>query len=103
MADEQKRPRPQIVDPHNVQAVFVDWIVTGGTFEGSLNLSLGTIDHSMKPADEDLARVVVASHLRMTTEFALRLHAALGNLLGIAPAEGFTPPPEPQAPKNTLN
>ena len=96
------RPQlPEIVDPLNIQSLFVDWIVTGGLHENVVNLTLGVIDHSMKRSEQDLARVVVAARLRCSREFALRLHTFLGQLLGAAPPphdEGRNePPPTPPA------
>jgi hypothetical protein len=108
MSEEDLTPaapiqRPEIVDPHNVQAVFVDWFITGGTFEGVINVALGTIDHSMKKSNEEPARIVVASRLRLTRDFASRLHAVLGDVLGIPPPEGTEPPPPVMPPRNTIN
>ena len=44
MPGEDKPPpnikRPTIVDPHEVQTTFVDWIVSVGVVEGVLNISL---------------------------------------------------------------
>jgi len=95
------RPQlPDIVDPLNVQALFVDWIVTGGMHENVVNLTLGVIDHALKRSEQDLARVVIASRLRCSREFALRLHTFLGTLLGVTspPQEDRNePPPTPPA------
>lgn len=107
MIDEELPPGPAsqnpiIVDPNNVPVTFVDWFITGGEFEGVINVALGTIDHSMKKSPEDWARVIVASRLRFSREFAMRLHTVLGNVLGITPVDdnpgqGQTPP------KNRIN
>jgi len=83
------RPQlPEVVDPRDIQTLFVDWIVTGGVHENVVNLTLGVIDHALKRSEDDLARVVVASRLRCSRDFAVRLHAFLGTLLGV------TPPPQ---------
>jgi hypothetical protein len=101
--DSPPTKRPDIVDPHSVQSVFVDWIVTGGMFENVINVTLGTIDHSMKRTDADMARVVVASRLRCSREFGLRLYIALGNILGLPPASGVAPQDSPKPPSNLIN
>jgi len=99
------RPQlPDIVDPLDIQTLFIDWIVTGGMHENVVNLTLGVIDHALKRSEQDLARVVVASRLRCSREFAQRLHAFLGTLLGVAPPpqeDRNEPPPTP--PAVTLN
>jgi len=92
---------PPVVDPHNIQTVFVDWIVTGGMFENVVNITLGTIDHSLKNNPGDMPRVVCAAHLRMSRDFAERLHAALGS--AIHPDQGQPNPPQTPPPKNKLN
>ena len=67
------RPQlPDIVDPLDIQTLFIDWIVTGGMHENVVNLTLGVIDHALKRSEQDLARVVVASRLRCSREFAQR-------------------------------
>src|SRR4051812_535565 len=89
---------PEIVDPHNVPVIFVDWIVSVGVFENVVSLTLGSIDPSMKKSDSDLARVTVAARLRCSTEFIHRLAANLSARLP-APA----PNTETSPPKNQLN
>ncbi len=74
--------RFKIVDPHNINTVFVDWVVTSGEFEGVVNITLGTVDHSLREGSDDLPRIVVSSRLRLSKGFAERLYAALGNSLG---------------------
>jgi|SRR5580692_1414436 hypothetical protein len=97
------RPQlPDIVDPLNLQALFVDWIVTGGMHENVVNLTLGVIDHALKRSEQDHARVVIAARLRCSRDFALRLHGFLGTLLGVAPPpqhDRNEPPPTPPAVK----
>lgn len=96
--------RPEVVDPHDVPILFVDWFVTGGINDGVVNITLGTIDHSMRKSDAEMARIVVATRLRLSQGFAARLHGALGDLLGISPpAGGHTPDPPRRPPNNTLN
>jgi hypothetical protein len=101
LADKENSPpkSPEVVDPFNVQTLFVDWIVTGGTHDNIFNVTLGTLDYSLTPPGETLARVVIAARLRCTRAFAQNLHAALGNLLGITPQQGGEsanePPPIP--------
>ena len=94
--------RLEVVDPHNAPIQFVDWIVTGGMFQNVLNVTLGTIDHSMKESNEESARVVVATHLRMPREFATIVHTTLGNILGLNPDQTGTPTPS-VPPQNTIN
>ena len=96
--------RIEVVDPHNPPAVFVDWIVTGGSNEGVINVTLGSIDHSLKMNDSDLPRIVIASRLRFSQEFGVRLHAMLGRILGLPPvADEQAPEPAPVIPKNMVN
>ena len=97
MSDEstEGRKRPEIVEPTDVPVRYVDWIVTGGEYDGVVNVVLGTLDHTMAQSPDDLACVVVATKLRMSKPFAQRLHRALGDLLGevsSAPAPPQTPP-----------
>jgi hypothetical protein len=96
--------RPEIVDPHNVPIVFVDWIVTGGSHENVTNVVLGATDHTFAHGPDDLARIVVAARLRFSDETGLRLYRALGSLYGIAPpAPPEQEPPTPKPPKNLIN
>ena len=90
---------PEIVDPTNAPITFVDWFITGGVHEGVVNVALGTIDHSLKKPEDPLARVVVASRLRFSRDFAARLHTVLGNMLSDNPkanAPGQEPPTPPK-------
>ncbi len=89
----------EIVDPNNVPVVFVDWLVNGGQFEGVINVALGTIDHSLNPPGAKFGRVIVGSRLRLTKEFAGRLHKVLGDILGAPP----DPQQDPAAPPKILN
>ncbi|MCV2448893.1 hypothetical protein [Paracoccus sp. DMF] len=104
MSDDRDLPAPingpKVVDPDNTTVQFVDWVVTGGHFEGVVNIALGTIDHSRKERDEDFAHIVVASRLRMSVPFAARLHHFLGDLLANAAQPEASPPP---AAANKLN
>lgn len=93
---------PAIVDPHNLPALYVDWFVTGGMFEGVVNVTLGSIDHSLKKSDDELARIVIATRLRFSRDFGLRLHMMLGRILGLSPDEE-APKPQPSPPKNLVN
>ena len=89
---------PEIVDPNNVPVVFVDWMITGGLHSGVLNLALGTIDHSLNRPRAKQARIVVASRLRCSRDFAVGLHKLLGDILnGPQDSNPETPP------KMTLN
>jgi hypothetical protein len=94
---------PEIVDPNNVPIIFADWFITGGLYEGVVNLSLGTIDHSLKKPEDELARVVVASRLRLSRDFAARLHKVLGNMLSDNPRDGGDPGEEPTTPPKNLH
>lgn len=77
--------RPIVSDPHNVHFAFVDWIIAGGVFENVLHLTLGTVDYSSRPVAGDTPQVTVASQLRMSRDFAMRLHAALGEMIKDSP------------------
>lgn len=83
MAIEGATPRkpPVVSDPHDVPIVFVDWILVGGVYENVLHLTLGTIDYSARPSADDAGRVTVAAQMRMSREFAMRLHDALGDMI----------------------
>lgn len=96
---------PDIVDPANVPVVFVDYVITAGHHEGVMNVALGTIDHSRKAPEEELAKVVVAARMRFSREFALRLYIMLGDFLGFPrPVLDTGPQPPPPVPqKNMLN
>ncbi len=105
MAEKELLPttqQPEIVDPSNVPVTFVDWIITAGEHEGVVNIVFGVIDHALKKPGDPLARVMVASRLRLSREFAGRMHTMLGNVLGISPQneEGSQSPPPP---KNLIN
>jgi hypothetical protein len=95
--------RPEIVDPNNVPVVFTDWMITGGSFEGVVNLSLGTIDHSLKRPEDAFARVIVSVRLRCSKAFALNLYNALGQILGLERKPGDDPPDEPNPKKPPQN
>ena len=100
--DLPTNPTPEIVDPSNVPVTFIDWIITAGEFEGVVNVVFGTIDHALKKPEDPLARVIVASRLRLSRDFATRIHAALGNILGITPDNQSSQAP-PVPPKNLIN
>jgi hypothetical protein len=106
MSDDENLPatqqRPTVVDPNNVPVVFIDWFITGGSHEGVINVALGTIDHSMIASEGDLANVIVGARLRLTQDFASRLHGALGDILGIA-SDDEPKKPSPSTPKNMMN
>jgi hypothetical protein len=107
MAEEELPPGPpaqlpEIVDPTNVPVAFVDWFITGGEHEGVVNVALGTIDHSLKKPEDPLARVLVASRLRFSRDFAIRLHTVLGNILSDNP-KGHDPGQGPPAPPKNLH
>ena len=42
---------PEVVDTKGAPITFVDWFITGGMFENVVNVSLGTIDHSLRRSD----------------------------------------------------
>lgn len=84
--DAPEQPAPIIVEPEGSSIAYADWIVTGGSFEGVVNLSLGTVDYALRGNADEPFRVVVCANLRMSTAFATRLHAALGHILGVVPA-----------------
>ena len=95
---------PVVVDPFNVPVLFVDWIVTGGVNYDVLNIELGTIDHSLKRAGDEMPRIVMAARLRCTRDFAVRFHAALGDLLGLPPQlDKESGEPAPKPPSNRIN
>ncbi len=89
-------PGPIVVEPAGSTVAYADWIVTGGSFEGVVNISLGTVDYSLRGKADEPFRVIVCANLRMSTAFATRLHAALGHILG-EPQQGSddAPPPPP--------
>jgi len=93
--------RPEIIDPHDIRVVFVDWIVTAGVFENALNVTLGTVEHSVVQDEAVHTAVLVASRLRMSRETATRFYHVLGAVLGL---EGARPPQAPPSPpKNVIN
>lgn len=81
-----------VVDPQDIPVVFVDWFIHGHVHEGVFSVTLGTIDHSRKKPGEEFAHVVVASKLRMSAEFAGRLHDVLGAALGRGALPGAPKP-----------
>ena len=81
----------EIIDPHNVPTVLVDWLVTGGIHDGVVNLTLGTVDHSLTQ-NTRAPKVAVCARLRLPSDVAERLHNWLGAALGKQPVED--PPPE---------
>ena len=95
---------PRVVDPHHVETLFIDWLVTAGLFENVVNLTLGVIDYSSRIRPDEAPNAVVASRLRFSREFAIRLHAMLGDVLGLPPPAGQETPREPQKPpRNMIN
>lgn len=102
MSDETKMPAtqqgPEIVDPSEVDIVFADWVISTGIHNGVVNLALGTIDHSRKASEADMAKVVVAARLRFSRDFGIQLHAMLGRMLGLSsedePTQGNENPPQ---------
>ena len=96
--------RPEIVDPNNAPVIFADWIVTGGTFNGVVNLTLGTIDHSLKRSNDELARVMVATRLRFSIPFARALQHALAKILTPPCEPSQSPSDDPEGlPENLIN
>lgn len=94
---------PEIVDPYNVPVTYVDWLVTAGEHEGVLNVVFGTIDHALKKPDDPLARIMIASRLRLSREFATRIHKMLGDVLGINPPGSAPNEEPPTTPKNRIH
>ena len=93
-ASSSDTPAPVIVEPENARVVYADWIVTGGAFEGVVNISLGTVDYSLRAGPDEPFRVLVCANLRMSAAFAGRLHSALSHILGLEPhASDVSPPP----------
>lgn len=88
----------EIIDPRGVHDLFVDWIVTIGAFEDVVNLTLASVDYGVRKSSEKVDRTVVAARLRFSKPFAARLHAALGNVLGLNAGEQAASPP-----KNMIN
>jgi hypothetical protein len=107
MATEELPPtteRPEIVDPGNVPVVFTDWVITGGTYAGVVNLALGAIDHSLKRSPEEPARVIVSARLRCSNQFALTLYNALGTILGLPKPSNALEESDPKhPPKNVIH
>jgi hypothetical protein len=107
MAEDDLPPAPsqspEVVDPHNVQTLFVDWIVTAGESENVVNFTFGTIDHSLKKSEDDLARIVIATRLRMSREFAIRFHDFLGTVLKAVPPDASPMSGPLMPPKNLIN
>ena len=75
------QPRPTITDPCNIKTEFVDWIASAGHFEGVVNLTFGAANYAIATADQPLAPVVLSHKIRMSLDFAKRLHLALGNII----------------------
>lgn len=94
-ASSSEAPAPVIVEPENSRVVYADWIVTGGAFEGVVNISLGTVDYSLRAGPDEPFRVLVCANLRMSTAFAGRLHNALSHILGLDPQSPETSPTPP--------
>ena len=94
--------QPEIVDPLNCQVVFTDWVVTAGNIENVVNITLGTVDHAIRGSN-GLPRVVVTSRLRFSHDMGVRIHRALGDILGVNPkgAPGASEPTP--VPRNQLN
>ena len=101
-AETPVQKRPEFVDRNNVPIVFVDYIVTGGEWEGLLNVVLGSVDHTYVHEEDDVPQVVVAARLRMTRKFATALHSALDGLLGLNDTDELKPPNE-TPPPNLIN
>ena len=94
---------PEVVDPSNVPVTFVDWLITAGEHEGIINVSFGVIDHALKKPEDPLARVMVASRLRLSRAFATRMHLMLGDLLGINPQSDKSGEGPPTPPRNVIH
>ncbi|MEO1102353.1 MAG: hypothetical protein AAFW98_01260 [Pseudomonadota bacterium] len=82
-----------VVEATEVPVLFVDWIVTAGEYDGVINITFGTVDHT-HTAHDGAARVLVASKLRMSRPFAEHL---LRWLLS-APKDDEEAPEAPQNP-----
>lgn len=83
---------PEIIDPSATNVTFVDWLVAIGSLRGVINIDLGSIDHTAKKSNDELARIIMGARLRMTVDFATHLHHILGQVISAARGEG----PEPQ-------
>jgi hypothetical protein len=93
---------PVVVDPHQVNVSFSDWIVSGGAFNGIVNIDLGAVDHTMRTSNDELARIIVTTRLRFGSQFAETLYNFLGQILG-KPGHGEEPPPQPIPPRGLMN
>jgi hypothetical protein len=102
---ERDLPAPEsceTVDPFDCQITFADWIATAGCYEDVVNVTLGALDHAI-PGKNGLPRVLVTSRLRFSRDFGRKLHALLGDILGINPESPPSPPEPAPVPKNKLN
>lgn len=78
--------RVSVIDPHNVPIQYFDWIVSGGSGAGIVNVALAAIDHGI--ATNEAPRVILQAKLRMNVTVAANLHRFLGELLA-----GHSPKP----------
>lgn len=101
--DQRPAQNPEIVDPHHVEAAFIDWVVSIGAFEGVANIVLGTTDNVFTSANGAPYRVTVAARLRINRPTVMLLHDHLGRMLGYPPTVDERPPEQPPPPKNQLN
>lgn len=98
MPKASAEPKFQIVDSDEVPVTFVDWFITHGEVAGVVNLTLGTLDTSLRATSDDPYRVLVGARLRMGRDFAQRLHSLLGEILNPSEEDG-----SPAAPNKSLN
>jgi len=71
--------QPPVIDPRALPVTYVDWFLPSGAYEGVVNLSLGVIDPSV--GDSTPPPVIVVAKLRMSLDFASRMHDLLGSIL----------------------
>ena len=82
------------LNPLHVPVAYVDWFLNVVVHFGDVYLNLGTIDQTRRGSN-GMPTVAPAAKLRMSRDFATRLHRLLGEEPGITPR-----PTEDDAPKN---
>ena len=97
MSEEAKKSAgPQqfeVIEPVHLPVAYVDWFLNVFTYVDNVYVNLGTVDQTRKGAN-GAPTVTSAAKLRMSRDFATRLHRFLGEELGL------TEPPTGDAPKN---
>ena len=98
MTDESRPPpSARVIDPGDVDTLFVDWLLEATIHYGVVGLSVGSVEYASGKDRNGLYPVRVVAKIKMSRDFAHLLYAHLQSVLA------STDEAEPKPPENLIN